>query len=419
MVDKVQHLLSAMDGDTYSLDVPHSGPTSTPSASPTQPSAHSTRVKIEFLYSDEDNVQPHDFNTSTGSLTGTSTHATRAHIGPSLPSTLHTRVVPCPDPLEPDAETLMELQTDAQNACDGNDTVIDGCEYAEDVVGTMAESLPGPSILSTISPVEDALASAGIRARVVSVTPHGLNMGDHMAQGSISEPEKPPLRRGLTAKEFARFQGRRHLRSDSDEDDGEGNSASSSLKNKKIRTKDIHREGETEESGLEAIFNEDGSTVRAIRNGPYCLTVDERDLIENDQGHEEATAFCEKDDANSFDDAAIDILPNASEDENYLNDDDDDSDADCELDECLVVAVVEQLVRCCESEDLDQNMQREASRFLGVAKPLLTQLENETISLNTFSHLVDRDLHRFHRIFKSVYRPRDEPIVIDGVQMDL
>ncbi|CCW62249.1 unnamed protein product [Phytomonas sp. EM1] len=425
MVDRVQLCLSAIDGDHSGLDLSHSVTAAAPSVSSTPNPQPLPRTKIVFLYSDEEEDSPRgDNHPSTGDLIGTTnTLVNGADHSASLPLAPHTRVVPCPDPLQPDPETLMELQADALNAKDGKNAEQDHCEYREDVVGSVSESFP---VFPTPS-AEGAWASVGIRTRVVPITPHGLTaatMGGPKTQGDASSAGQAPLRRGLTTEELARFQSRKRLRDDSDEDVDECGSDPSQENNTKGGTDETREESEIVEAGLEAIVDEDGSIVRAIRNGPYCLTVDERDLIEEDQGLEDGPASCEKDGMDSFADVAADALPNGSKDEcdlgdDYDEDDEDSSDAEYELDECLVVAVVEQLVRCCESDDLDPKMEREASRFLSVAKPLLAQLEDETISSSAFAQLVDRDVRRFNRIFRSVYRPRDEPIVIDGVQMDL
>ncbi|KAG5500581.1 hypothetical protein JKF63_03676 [Porcisia hertigi] len=237
-------------------------------------------------------------------------------------------------------------------------------------------------------------------------------------------------------------------------------------------------EEEEEETDVYPVYADDGSTVRALRTrGGYELTLDEGDLLEGfteeerdegdamEEGVEScgcgalpaATAVAAAEEANGDDHDAghSDVQPTAmslqpassvvadiadeergggaDEDLPVLageedggdfdnfdeGDDDDDEEEEEELDEAIIVAVVEQLVRCCEADDLDPQMSVEAGRFVATAKPLLEQLTKEVISPTEFVQRMDRDLRRFQRIYKSVYRPRDLPIVVDGVVMDL
>lgn len=194
------------------------------------------------------------------------------------------------------------------------------------------------------------------------------------------------------------------------------------------------------ELDVHPVYEADGTTVRALRTrGGYELTLDERDLLdgadeeggekegEGDTAEEGAAAGADGDGAEvpSGVEATAADLPIAAEaaeeagDWGEFDDGDDEDDEEEELDEALVVAVVEQLVRCCEADDLDPQMTLEAARFVATAKPLLAQLTEEVVTPAEFGQRMDRDLRRFQRIYKSVYRPRDSPIVIDGVITDL
>lgn len=227
-----------------------------------------------------------------------------------------------------------------------------------------------------------------------------------------------------------------------------------------------------EELDVYPVYEENGRTVRALRTRcGYELTLDERDLLEDwAEGDEEDTGEgC----ADKGEDAAPPAAAAVTEENKQTDDgdhvvyshdapsttraaqtansaaaaaaDEDDEDAgadlpvqveaedwgdfrdfdeeedeeEAELDEAIIVAVVEQLVRCCEADDLDPQISVEAARFIGAAKPLLEQLTNEVISPAEFVQCMERDLRRFQRIYKSIYRPRDSPIVIDGVVTDL
>ncbi|CBZ28623.1 conserved hypothetical protein [Leishmania mexicana MHOM/GT/2001/U1103] len=226
-----------------------------------------------------------------------------------------------------------------------------------------------------------------------------------------------------------------------------------------------------EELDVYPVFEENGRTVRALRTRcGYELTLDERDLLEDwaegdeedagegcaDQGEDAAppaaAAVTEGDEqaddgdhdahnhdapsttragqtANSAGTAAADDdedadadLPVQAEAEDcgdFRDFSDEEDEEEAELDEAIIVAVVEQLLRCCEADDLDPKISVEAGRFIGAAKPLLEQLTNEVISPAEFVQRMERDLRRFQRIYQSIYRPRDSPIVIDGVVTDL
>ncbi|KAK7195013.1 hypothetical protein NESM_000424000 [Novymonas esmeraldas] len=188
------------------------------------------------------------------------------------------------------------------------------------------------------------------------------------------------------------------------------------------------------------VYDEDGIMVRALRTrGGYELTLDERDLLEDpaeacgegelDGAHatpcDAAHAAGEDDAADGERMAVAGDAPDSNGgaggedwgDDDDLDDEEDEEEA--ELDEAIIVAVVEQLVSCCEADDLDQQMQVEATRFTATAKPLLEELTTEAITPGEFVQRIDRDLRRFQRIYKSVYRPRDAPIVVDGVVTDL
>ncbi|KAG5474498.1 hypothetical protein LSCM1_03284 [Leishmania martiniquensis] len=240
--------------------------------------------------------------------------------------------------------------------------------------------------------------------------------------------------------------------------EGAGNGDGSSLED----ASDSREAAVEEELDVYPVYTDDGQMVRALRTrGGYELTLDERDLLEDvaegegkdvrgrraEQGEDAAAAGAEEGTAADDDDPDADIddvlsarrsgqlassataaaadadLPEEwaeAGDWGDLDDLDEEGDEEeAELDEAIVVAVVEQLVRCCEADDLDPQMGVEAARFVCAAKPLLEQLTNETISPTDFVQRVDRDLRRFQRIYRSVYRPRDVPIVIDGAVTDL
>lgn len=187
---------------------------------------------------------------------------------------------------------------------------------------------------------------------------------------------------------------------------------------------------------IQPVLSADGVTLTAVHSGGYTLTVDERELLEDPDAVEDCAAG-EKDlweptpgvpregmerliNRDAGGDDIVEAVAEDAFDGGWNDFDDEEEEEEEELDHATIIAVVEQLVRCCEAEDLDPDLSIEAGRFLTVAKPQLQALlEEKSITPEEFAAQMDRDLCRFRRIFSAVYRPKDEPIVIDGVRMDM
>ncbi|KPA85155.1 hypothetical protein ABB37_01532 [Leptomonas pyrrhocoris] len=424
--------------------------------------AATRRTKMVFVYSDEDEDDVHR-------------GADDAARG--------TAVMPCENhaiPLSEDA--LAELRADAHAIdaplhalSDGaNEEDADGMGnlfFQEDVLSGLGAAASAPGLTSTLMHSLSSASSGRMHVREVDAPAlwDGAVASANTAADGASEAnaaaEMPALlRRGLPASTFVLRSRRKRFR----DPDGEvastaqpfssapaaATQVSSSVGEPVVFSTGGATEAEESEAVLEEldvlpVYDEDGKTVRALQTrGGYQLTLDERDLLENaDEADEEDAVDGAADSA--ADDAAVepygedsaeavednvverqegpdadasDVLaaPAAEEWGDLFDDSSDNEDEEEEeIDEAIVVAVAEQLMRCCEADDLDSQMSCEATRFVAAAKPLLKDLTEEAITPKEFGQKIDRDLRRFQRVYRSVYRPRDSPIVIDGVVMDM
>ncbi|RHW67921.1 hypothetical protein DPX39_110094900 [Trypanosoma brucei equiperdum] len=176
------------------------------------------------------------------------------------------------------------------------------------------------------------------------------------------------------------------------------------------------------------LFDDDG-LVRAVAVDGYTLTVDETELQQM-CGSEGMRERCAEDrELHDYLDCdercelgGEDADEGREEEEGEYGDDEEDEDdeeEDEELDAALVVAVVEQLVRCCESDELDEALRGDGDQFLERARPLLHQVNSGEMEPLAFGEEVRKDILKLQRAFRRVSRPRDEPVVIDGVVMDI
>ncbi|KEG10102.1 hypothetical protein DQ04_04161000 [Trypanosoma grayi] len=156
---------------------------------------------------------------------------------------------------------------------------------------------------------------------------------------------------------------------------------------------------------------DDEGLVRAVEVGGYQLTVDEGEL--QDSGEEGGEREGEPGQRGDEDDGYV------LDDDDNGDDEDEEDEEDEELDAALVVAVVEQLIRCCESDELDEALRDDSRSFLERAKPCLEQLNAGELDPFAFGEAMRSDILRLQRAFRRSCRPKDAPIVIDGVVMDM
>ncbi|KAH8609140.1 hypothetical protein ERJ75_001252800 [Trypanosoma vivax] len=184
---------------------------------------------------------------------------------------------------------------------------------------------------------------------------------------------------------------------------------------------------------------DDDGCVRAVEICGYTLTVDEREMQEcsggTDNGGDGVGHLCvngvercdgdgdgdggDEDFNSPQGDCSDKILDGEREEEEEEEDFPSDDEEDEELDDVLVVAVVEQLVRCCESDELDEALRDEGRRFVERARPALDQLHAGETDPLAFGEALRPDILRLQHALSRVKRPVDAPIVIDGVPMDL
>lgn len=403
------------------------------------------RTKLVFLYSDEDEEDNGNSSGATVEMT-TLVAGVRTAIRVSDAPALHP-------------ETMAELQADAA-ASAAAEAELAAAEEVERAallpplpalpdLSAFAEDLVGAAPAAAI-PVA---GSGGMRVKVVEA--HGL-MEPGAVAAAAAAAAAAALRTRMTVEDLrlrSRLGGRRRFRDDGGEVDPEA---------------PLEVEGEEEREEEIAIVGADG-TVRAVRSHGYALSVDERDFLHSGPPGEEEEGSDEnaEDEADAMEgavdeamggavavggasrrpDAALtdalfastidaiagdaqlatedgeegDVAYDGGGDFDDFDDEDDEEEdeEDEELDDLLFVAIVEQLVKCCEADDRDPEMDREAERFLAEARPELAALEAGTIDERTLFDRLDRSVRRFQRIFKAVYRPRDAPIMVGGVKMDM
>ncbi|RNF17100.1 uncharacterized protein Tco025E_04983 [Trypanosoma conorhini] len=199
----------------------------------------------------------------------------------------------------------------------------------------------------------------------------------------------PPLRRHLQAEEAERLA---HAR-------------------KRFRDEAGGGDGRVGDAGPQPMVDEDG-LVRAIAVGGYQLTVDERQLQDCD-----CECECDCGDAEEAH-AEAGLVASDCDDDDEAEEEEDEALEEA-LDEALVVAVVEQLVRCCESDELDASMREAGARFLVQARPCLQRLHAGELAPAPFGEEMRGEVLSLLRVFQRLRRPKDAPVVIDGVVMDM
>lgn len=415
-------------------------------ASPSPPTAP-RRTKMVFVYSDEDDVEGDKASTA---LNGMAEIPCDTHAIPLSEDVLAE--------LRADAHAIDAQLNETSDGASADDNA-EGLFFHEDILSGLGAAASAPGLTSSLRHHSaDGAPSGGMRVREVDAPA--------LWEGALAPPsttddynaavEMPALlRRGLPAATFVLESRRKRFR------DAEGDHASPVVRSGTaaantssataaggepmasavgVEESEAVEAEEVEDFDVQPIFEEDGKTVRALQTrGGYVLTLDERDLLENaDDGDEEgeegavegsdtAVQHADVDEAAEVKDgdamaneiAATDDVEAQDDWGDFLDDDEEDDEEEEEMDEAIVVAVVEQLVRCCEADDVDPQLSIEVGRFTAAAKPLLKDLTDEVISPKEFGQKIDRDLRRFQRIYRSVNRPRDAPIVIDGVLMDM
>lgn len=432
-------------------------------ASPS-PTVTTRRTKMVFVYSDEDEAE-----------TGVE--------APAEVSTRGVAALVCEaDAIAVSEDALAEMRADAHamDAPDSGEEESDDGQFCfqEDVLSGLGAAVTAPGLTEALLHYGASQSGGSRSVRVKEVAAPALWEGALAAQkpvdgdGSQEDAQNAMpalLRRGLPAATFVLASRRKRFRDT--EGDAPSSAAppstaaaattppasSSSAGEPHVFAPDNNNEDgmdsveaeaeEVEDFDVQPVYEEDGQTVRALQTrGGYQLTLDERDLLEGNDDDEDEVVAGEEDGAAAAlegegreEDTAV-ALSEAGADEpgdeelageaaaaaeedwaDFFDDEgeDEDDEEEEELDEAIVVAVVEQLVRCCEADDVDSQLSIEVGRFTAAAKPLLKELTDGNISPKEFGQRIDRDLRRFQRIYRIVYRPRDSPIVIDGVLMDM
>lgn len=131
------------------------------------------------------------------------------------------------------------------------------------------------------------------------------------------------------------------------------------------------------------------STTVAREMDGYLLTLDETDLQ--------------------------DVFDGDDEEEDEEEDEEDDG-----LDDLVIVSAVEQLVQCCASEDQSDDERAAYAPFLEKARVALQELTDKVLTVAEFSEKMSNDVFRLHGTLRRLSRPpKDAPIIIDGVLMDM
>ncbi|KPI84008.1 hypothetical protein ABL78_6949 [Leptomonas seymouri] len=424
-------------------------------------SADTRRTKMVFVYSDEDEDG--------------ATHGDDAAANGVTEVPCETHAIPLSEEvlaeLRADAHAIdthvNELSEDANRQEDGTG----GLSFQEDVWSGLGAAASAPALTSALMSHLNSGSSGRMHVREVDAPAlwdgafSSTTADGNADEAAVKAADEMPalLRRGLPAAAFVMASRRKRFRSAEGDVAHEKEPSSSTPaavshvaspaggSPSAADSAEVDEEEEAivvEELDVLPVYEEDGKTVRALQTRcGYQLTLDERDLLENaeDEVEEEGDVSdeaaveapyedsdavvaegvvnCDGQDESISDVAAeaateVDGMPEEDWGDLFDGDSDEDEEEE-EIDEAIVVAVAEQLVRCCEADDLDPQMRLEATRFIATAKPLLKDLTDEKMTAKDFGQKIDRDLRRFQRIYRSVYRPRDSPIVINGVVMDM
>lgn len=269
----------------------------------------------------------------------------------------------------------------------------DDTDSAADVLLPFAEDTTG----------EVVAVGAAPRGRVKVADAPRLWDGTNVDGGGAS------LRRHLHAEEAKRLlQARKRFRDDCNADEAREKGADDTSA----------AVGDVDTCGPRPILDDDG-LVRAIAVGGYRLTVDEQQLqdSEDDGGNKSEPVAGVGVDSDVHCSLGDNVNDGEVEEEEEEEEEEDEEDE--ELDEALVVAVVEQLVRCCESDELDEALRDAGANFLLKAQSCLQLLRDGEMNSADFGEEMRSDILRLQRAFQKTQRPKDAPIVVDGVVMDM
>jgi hypothetical protein len=100
--------------------------------------------------------------------------------------------------------------------------------------------------------------------------------------------------------------------------------------------------------------------------------------------------------------------------------DEEEDEEDDGLDDLVIVSAVEQLVNCCTSDDQTDEERAAYGPFLEKAKAALQELSDKTLTVDEFSEKMCNDVFRLQGTLRRLSRPpKDTPIIINGVLMDM
>ncbi|KAH9600377.1 hypothetical protein LSM04_006998 [Trypanosoma melophagium] len=368
------------------------------------------RTKIVFLYSsdDEDNNNNSNNNNNNGKC------------GEEANGTINEEPKKCEVAVEevmtlnPPLEELLEMQQEVKEAAARQKRVEENT--TDDIIPPM------PLFMEDTAGVPVNLPTVPqARMKVVDALPlrdGGVNNFDRRSSR--------PLRRYISLEEAERIlHSRKRFREEDEDGDREENGEDSA-----VTVTNGFPSGIDDNAFVpRPVLDEDG-LVRAVEVGGYQLTVDESYLQNSDEEKEDV-----QEDNVEGEEIASGTANENNDDNDYKHlgeeyqdalvydgdgyDEEEEDEEDEELDEALLVAVVEQLVRCCESDELDEALREDGNRFLARAQPFLKQLHGGEIEPRAFGEELQSDIFRLQRAFRRVSRPTDSPIVIDGVVMDM
>ncbi|ORC87014.1 uncharacterized protein TM35_000241640 [Trypanosoma theileri] len=364
------------------------------------------RTKLVFLYSSDEEEDDNDKKDGEESNENINEGSKKSAVAVEEVVTLN-----------PPVEELLEMQQEAEEAAarqkrveeqNTNEMIPPMPLFVEDTAGVAVKL---PTVPQTRVKVVDALP----------LREGGIN--------TIGKRSGMPLRRYISVEEAERLLiARKRFREEEEEKDDDDNEEENGEDSVVVVANGFPSGVDSNVCVPRPVLDDDG-LVRAVEVGGYQLTVDESYLQNSDE---------EKEDVEEGEVIALDTVNENDEDNNYkhlgdennddldnlgdLDDDDEEEEEDEEdeeLDAALVVAVVEQLVRCCESEELDEALREDGDRFLARAQPFLQQLHAGEMDPHAFGEELRSDILRLQRAFRRVSRPTDAPIVIDGVVMDM
>ncbi|CCD14236.1 unnamed protein product [Trypanosoma congolense IL3000] len=183
--------------------------------------------------------------------------------------------------------------------------------------------------------------------------------------------------------------------------------------------------------GPKPLFDSDG-LVRSVEVNGYFLTVDETELQDSngvekvgekelEYSNKTGNGVLHESDDEQEGGEGRSSAPGEEEESQWSEEvgEDFEEEEDEELDAALVIAVVEQLVRCCESDELDEALRDDGNEFLARVRPLLERVGTGSMEASAFEEEVRDDILKLQRALKRASRPKEHPIVINDVVMDM